>query len=105
MRRRVCEERILTVQASSARQALAHFKRKGRGEQFSYPDRGKTVFFEFVGVMQLVALEKLEPDQVWWDIVERFAPMERRKKLIPPENELCALRSRSPRYPGRLKVG
>ena len=49
--------------------------------------------FEFVGVMELLRLDSYHPEEVWYDIVERVRPMERRVALIPPESQLCAIRN------------
>src|SRR5262245_16808160 len=65
-KRRMCEERLLVLQATSARAALTKAKRKGRGSQFHYKNSdGNPVHFEFVGVMDLLCLEvSCEPDEV-----------------------------------------
>jgi hypothetical protein len=104
-RRRVCEERIVLLRAGSPKAALTMAKGRGRGEQTSYEDQGRRVFFEFVGVLDLLLLgTESEPDEVWWEFVERIRPMERRRHLIPAERSLSALREVSPRVPGRRRV-
>lgn len=103
-RRRVCEERIISIQARSEKVALRLAKRTGEAEQLSYPDGVKTVFLEFVGVLQLIELDNSKPEEVWWEFVERLNPWERRKKLVPPENKLAAFRSKPPKYSGRIRV-
>ncbi len=35
-----------------------------------------------------------EEDEVWYDIVQRLLPSERKSVLIPPESELNAIRNR-----------
>ena len=94
-KRRICEERIVVLTAQSAKHALRAAKRKGRESQHQYKNSdGNPVFFEFVGVMELLDLGiGCKVDEVWYDIVERLHPMERRDKWIPPESELCALRN------------
>lgn len=98
-KRRICEERIVTIQARSARAALAVAKRKGRQSEHDYKNgEGNRVYFEFVGVLDLLDLGcECESDEVWYDIIERLSPMERRNKLIPPEDQLCALRNEQPK--------
>ncbi len=92
--RRTCEDRIVCLAAKSARAALAAAKRSGRSEQFTYKNSdGNPVHFEFVGVMELLRLDSYHPEEVWYDIVERVRPMERRVALIPPESQLCAIRN------------
>ncbi len=94
-KRRTCEERIVLIEARSASSALAKAKRKGRQAQHDYENHaGKTVYFEFVGVMDLLCLGlECDPDEVWYDIRERLSPMERRDVFIPPEAELNAMRT------------
>lgn len=92
-KRRLCEERIVTFHAKSGRAALAAAKCKGKQSEHIYEnDAGNRVYFEFVGILELLELGALfAADEVWYDIKERLLPMERRDKLIPPEDQLCAL--------------
>jgi len=59
------------------------------------------VFFEFVGVTDLLKLGlECEADEVWYDIVQKLKPMERRRELVPPPERLNAIaweRSSKPR--------
>jgi hypothetical protein len=93
-RRRTCEERIITLSATHSRAALREAKRRGRAAQHHYKNNeGNPVYFEFVGVLDLLRLDPAcEPDEVWYDITERICPMERRATIIPPERELSAIR-------------
>jgi hypothetical protein len=92
--RRTCEERIVRFEAKSARQGLVAAKRLGRSAQFTYKNSdGNPVYFEFVGVMELLGLDSYHPEEVWYDITDRVRPMERRGILIPPESQLCAIRN------------
>lgn len=93
-KRRRCEERIVIIHAPSAQRALKGAKQKGRRYEFNYKNSdGNQVFFEFVGILDLIHLgRECEADEVWYDIVERVSPMERREKIVPPEEQLCALR-------------
>ena len=91
--RRTCEDRIVRVAAKSARAALTAVKRLGRSEQVTYKNSdGNPVHFEFIGVMELLRLDAYHPEEVWYDIVERVRPMERRAMFVPPESQLCAIR-------------
>jgi hypothetical protein len=98
-KRRLCEERIVTFQARSGRAALAVAKRKGKEAEYDYEnDESNRVYFEFVGIVDLLELgTECTSDEVWYDIKERLLPMERRGTLIPPEDQLCALRNEQPR--------
>ena len=99
-KRRLCEERIVVLEARTAKDALAKAKRKGkRGEHSHENDEGNTVHFEFIGVLELIHLGvECEDDEVWYDIGERLLPSERRRVLIPPESKLNAV------WNERLKV-
>lgn len=91
---RTCEERIVVFHATGARKALAEAKRRGRKAKLNYSNSdGNQVFFEFVGVMDLLELgPECDDDEVWYDIVVRKLPMERAAQLLPEESKLSALR-------------
>jgi hypothetical protein len=93
-KRRLCEERIIVLDARSAKSALTKTKREGKRAEHHYQNAdGNTVYFEFVGVMDLLRLGvECGPKEVWYELCERLSPMERRDLLIPPENELNAIR-------------
>ena len=93
-KRRLCEERIIALEARSAKSALTKAKREGKRGEHQYQNAdGNKVHFEFVGVVDLLHLgNECGADEVWYDICERLSPMERRDLLIPPENELNAIR-------------
>jgi hypothetical protein len=102
--RRVCEERIVLFEAFSAKQALSLAKKRGRKEEFSYLDNDAEVFFEFIGIKELLELISLEKDEVWWHLTEKVMPMENRHKLIPEESQLDALKVTVSRKRGKLSV-
>jgi hypothetical protein len=92
--RRLCEERIVVFPSSVARQALKEAKRRGRAATYRYQNTdGNTVHFEFIGVLELLRLLESDSDEVWYEIVERVRPMERRSALIPPAHQLSAIRN------------
>ena len=90
---RYCEERIILIQAPTARKALVAAKRRGKSAQYHYGNGpNSTVYFEFIGVMDLLHLGvECEEDEVWYDISRRKLPMERSASLIPPESSLNAI--------------
>lgn len=96
---RTCEERIVVLRATHAREALARAKRYGRKEQHRYRNSdGNPVRFEFVGVLDLLLLgQECEEDEVWYDIVTRKQPMERAAAILPDEAALNAIRNESVR--------
>ena len=93
-KRRTCEERIVLIDASSAKSALAKAKRKGSKAENDYDNNeGNRVYFEFIGVRELLLLDpECAEDEVWYEIVDRVLPMERRDVFIPLETELNAIR-------------
>lgn len=94
-KRRLCEERIIVLEAGTAQAALKKAHRRGKDAEHSYAnDNGNIVHFEFIGIVDLLLLgAECNDDEVWYDIRERLLPMERRDKLIPPESELNAIRN------------
>ena len=93
--RRICEERIINFSAAHGRAALREAKYRGRAAQYHYKNTdGNPVYFEFVGVMELLRLDPAcHADEVWYDITDRVRPMERRDSIIPPESQLEAIRN------------
>jgi hypothetical protein len=92
-KRRTCEERIILVKAGSAQLALKKAKREGIKGQCRYKNAdGNPVFFEFIGIMDLLHLGvECGNGEVWYDMKERLLPSERKDKLIPPESMLSAI--------------
>jgi hypothetical protein len=88
--RRLCEERMVVLWASSPRQALAAAKRYGRGAQDRYKNiDAEPVRFNFLGVLDLLHLGvECEPDEVWYNIRELLRPSERRRQLVPSDEVL-----------------
>jgi hypothetical protein len=93
--RRTCEERIVTFSATDGRAALHEANQRGHAAQYHYKNNeGNPVYFEFVGVMELLRLyPTCDADEVWYDITERVRPMERRAYIIRPESQLSAIRN------------
>jgi predicted alpha/beta hydrolase len=94
--RRICERRLINFRAANGPKALTEAKRRGRAAQHSYRNSdGNRVHFDFVGVQDLLCLGiECEADEVWYDIVQLVKPMERKKKLIPQESTLTAIRNK-----------
>lgn len=92
-KRRLCEERIIVLDAVSAREALTKAKRAGRAAEHRFSNEsGGTVHFEFVGVLDLLQLgDECEQNEVWYELRELLKPMERKKTLVPPESKLNAI--------------
>ncbi len=91
---RYVEERIVLLEAASARGALQKARRKGKSAQFQYENSDNNmVHFEFIGIRDLIDLYPCEEDEVWYDIRKMVCPMERRDALIPDEKDLDAIRN------------
>lgn len=104
-RKRVCEERIILFEADSVASALKMARKRGKKDEFSYDaeDAGATVFFEFVGVLDLVDVNILENDEVWYRLVEKLEPIERKEKILPAEHDFSASKAIK-RTKGRVLV-
>lgn len=87
---RLCEERIVTYSAASADVAYRTANEKGEASVYDYKnDEAKTVYFEFVGVLDLLELGlECDPEAVWYDIVEHELPVK-----VPEKTELGAFRN------------
>lgn len=92
-RRRLCEKRLVVLEAPSGRDALKEAKRRGRKSEHNYLNSdGGRVFFEFVGVLDLLSLgPECEDGEVWYQLCEMLEPHERRDRLIPAEVTLQAI--------------
>ena len=92
-KRRICEERIAIFQGKTAKQALSQAKQYGKNCEHWYvnPD-GHRVYFQFIGVMDLLRLGMgFDENEVWYEVKERLLPSERKSRLIPPASCLNAI--------------
>ncbi|MCE5229422.1 DUF4288 domain-containing protein [bacterium] len=101
--KRLCEERIITFEARSPRNALQVARSAGRKAQFDAPSSfynvqgapipsymkksAGRIFFEFVGVLDLIELTTIcEPNEVWYAIRRHDHP----EHMIPSDKELLS---------------
>lgn len=93
-KKRLCEESIVQFEATAPKVAVRKAKSIGKTSQFKYKNaHGNLVRFEFVGIMELRAMgAELEKHQVWYEFKELLGPMERKKKILPDEADLAAIR-------------
>jgi len=93
-KRRLCEERIIVFDAKSDDQAVAVASKRGAAAEHDYLNVANGhVYFEFIGIRDMIQLGwECEKDEVWYDIHERLAPMERRRSLIPSPERLFRIR-------------
>jgi hypothetical protein len=91
-KRRLCEKRMILIEAPNAKAALRAAKRLGKQAQHSYENSdGGTVHFEFIGMLDLLHLGiECEENEVWYNMFEMVEPMERKDRL-PKEFELRAI--------------
>jgi len=89
-KRRICEERIVNFTAKSAQEAYKIAQKMGENAESDYlNDEGNPVYFEFIGIMELLDISsECEESEVWYDIYEKLLSMENKKKLIPPKKGL-----------------
>ena len=68
-RRALCESRLIVINARSAASAIAAAKRQGKSYATSYFNPGGDLFeLEFVGLIDLVELTHLGPNEVWYSM-------------------------------------
>ena len=81
---------MILFRAKGGRAGLAEAKRRGRAAQHRYRNvNGQPVHFEFIGVLDLLEIgAECEKDEIWWRLVHRVKPMERRDQILPRESQL-----------------
>jgi len=93
-KRRVCEERIYHINCNNAEDAYQKAINIGKNEEFYYMKDKKKVYFEFIGIIDLIELSELEEKNVVWSrYIEKVTPMERKDKIIPPKDKLTVFKS------------
>ena len=105
-KRRVCEERVILMRARTPAEALRKSKRYGANGSFTDHRKGRKVFFEFIGVVNLDSmLTDLNdhPAEVWYELREMLRPMERKQRLLVPEKHMRAFEIPKPSR-GRVYV-
>ena len=93
-KRRTVEERIIVIYAKTAKDALIAIKKRASGCEFTFlNDDNNPVYFEFIGVIELVHLGiECDEDEVWYSIKNMITPMERRDLILPVEDDLSAIK-------------
>lgn len=81
---------MVTYPSRNARYALSRAKKMAQATTYDFENaNGDRVFFEFVGVVDLLHLgAECQPEEVWYDLMDRLRPMERQAKLIRSDSEL-----------------
>ena len=94
-KRRVCEERIYTYVASTSDEALAKAQKIGEEGCFDHQIEDGQVYFQFVGIIDLIELiDNDEDSEVWYEIVERRVKDGELDHLIPQKEELALFKTK-----------
>lgn len=101
---RGCEKALFLIQARNAAEALRKANRIGKQKSFEFAEvarlPGGSMFFEFVGVLDLLELGiECDDNEMWYEMTRLRTPMERRGKLIPRPEDLTAFRNERMRNP------
>jgi hypothetical protein len=89
---RTCEERIIQFNSNNGRNAVKKATKLAKLAEFNYTNSfDRPVYFQFIGVMELMNMDCFE-GEVWHDIKDRLEPMENKNRLIPPVEQLQAIR-------------
>jgi hypothetical protein len=94
-KKRLCEISIINLEARNAKTALKKVKRYAKEREHDYfNDAGSHVFFQFVGIVDMIRLGiECGPNEVWYDIVTLLEPMERKEKLTLSDEQLITSKS------------
>lgn len=86
------EERIIVVEAISAKESYETVMARAMDAAFSYmADDGGRVSFEFLGCRELIHLgAECEADEVWYSTGKMLDPRARLEKLVPRPELLSA---------------
>lgn len=90
---RICEKSMILIDAKNASTALTRAKKIGRRREYeSINDEGRKLYFEFVGVLDMVNIgSECEENEVWYEVCTMLTPKERKKVIIPEGNKLRAI--------------
>lgn len=95
---RTVEERIVLIFETNPDAAYASAERRGKEASHNYlNDAGGRVYFEFVGITDLMNLgPEAESDEVWYEVRRMKDPMQRKKDLVPEKAFLDAFKFQNP---------
>ncbi len=93
-KRRITQSSIVIIHAKSPEIALKSAQRQGKKNEYKYlNDKGNEVFFECIGIQELLHLGvECDENEVWYEVKERMSPMENKNKFIPKQNDLNAFK-------------
>ena len=83
-KKRLCEEKIILVNASNAIEAYNNISRTGKALQHNYKNTlGENVFYELVGIMEILKIdESFDKNEVWYEFKRMLLPKERKKSNL-----------------------
>lgn len=95
IKKRLCEEKIILVNASNANEAYNSISRTGKTLQHNYKNSfGEKVFYELVGIIEILKIdESFDKNEVWYELKRMLLPKERKNKIIPNKRQLSAFLS------------
>ena len=96
-KKRVCEYRIFVLHAESDESAYSAFLTLGKKSELSYYHRDYEIFYNFIGIVELISLSYLDDNEVWYYFQEKLSPHKRASRLIPPKNQLALFKEISGR--------
>ena len=94
-KKRLCEEKIILVNASNATEAYINISRTGKALQHNYKNSfGENVFYELVGIIEILKIdESFDKNEVWYELKRMLLPKERKNKIIQNKRQLSAFLS------------
>lgn len=78
----------MAIDASDPQDAYRRALALGEEEEWAMADGEVEIFFEFVGVLQMIERTLDESHELWWELDEMAGPTERIASLLPPKNHL-----------------
>src|SRR5688572_13578958 len=86
-----CEDRIILINAKSAKDAAKRAREYGKKEQYVYEGMyGDTIHVEFIGLKDLLALDYVAGEEVFYEMYDAIEPRARKERWIPKEKDLQA---------------
>ncbi len=93
-KRRVCEEKIYSYPSKSPEDALAKAKALGEEECFDHETEEGHVYYQFVGVIELIQLiDYNEGTELWYEMSEKLIKDGNFEYLVPKEKELAVFKT------------
>ena len=104
---RACEEQVVLFKAQSDSKAYSKANKFGKSEEHQVDvdvSRGVKMYFEFVGIRELVELSDWDESgeeefrEVFFEVKDMLEPKERAAKIIPPKGELSVFNTAASKH-------